>query len=325
MSLPQPDGFFTHYGQTYQCSRLIAEKISSYTIANRLVFGRYIVKVNRNVNLMENVSFKEISANLILVKCSFVSIVIVKGTKLAVIDTGIAELMPTAIDPALKYLNASLEDVDYVINTHGHWDHIQGNLPIVEASRAEVWIPSTEMEKLSRPADRFLSDGEIIDLGDSMTFEVITVPGHSIGISCLYDRDRQLLIASDAAQGYGGTGIPLIFHSPKQYRASIEKLLTIDIETIILGHPFMWSGSSRFYHRGKDTVVAYLQECLEASKKVSNVIQEVVGDRSDHSYEYIYQTINKCLLEDMSYGFDPTGSVWGHGTIISELKELGLI
>ena len=272
---------------------------------------------------MQNETFQEISANLILVECTFVSVVIAKGAKVAIIDTAISELMPKAIIPALDSLNIKIENIEYVINTHGHWDHVQGNLSIMDESMAEIWIPAAEMEKLSSPADRLLFDGDIIDLGNSMTFELITVPGHSLGISCLYNKDKKILIASDAAQGYGG-GMPLIFHSPTQYRASIEKLLTLDIETLVLGHRFLWSGPAQFIHRGKDVVKSYLQECLEASRKVSDTIYEVVANGSNLTYEYVERNTIKLLQEDASYPFDPAASQWRHGTILSELRERGI-
>ncbi len=95
---------------------------------------------------------------------------------------------------------ASLE-VKYLINTHGHFDHVGGNSRMKDVTGAKIAChPDDEpmLLELSRsaaryglsaedspPADIFLKDGDDITFGD-ITLKVIATPGHSLGGICLY-------------------------------------------------------------------------------------------------------------------------------------------
>ncbi|NDF53660.1 MAG: MBL fold metallo-hydrolase [Proteobacteria bacterium] len=52
---------------------------------------------------------------------------LVEGTRRALIDTGTTDSPTQAIAPALAKLGRRIEDIDLVLNTHGHIDHAWGN------------------------------------------------------------------------------------------------------------------------------------------------------------------------------------------------------
>lgn len=84
----------------------------------------------------------------------------------------------------------------YVINTHGHADHIEANEQVKEVFGAEILIHEsdgpmlTEPEKnlsvffgpaiVSPPADRFITEGQVIEVG-RIKLNVVHTPGHSPG------------------------------------------------------------------------------------------------------------------------------------------------
>ena len=79
-----------------------------------------------------------------------------------------------------------------ILITHGHWDHLVGVADLAEGTGAPVYMAEDERVLLEDPAayappsvvirpytpDVFLQGGETLELG-GMTFEVVSVPGHS--------------------------------------------------------------------------------------------------------------------------------------------------
>jgi glyoxylase-like metal-dependent hydrolase (beta-lactamase superfamily II) len=90
------------------------------------------------------------------------------------------------------------------------------------------------------PAGRLLDDGDMIDLGDR-AFEVIHTPGHSPGGIALWEKATQTLYSGDIV--YDGPLIEDTYHSnAEDYVASMERLLTLPVETVHGGHFPSFSG-----------------------------------------------------------------------------------
>ncbi len=120
-------------------------------------------------------------------------------------DTGrIAVIDPGSFEPILDETlsEAGFDKIDYVLLTHGHYDHIGGVNQVVEKTggKAKVAIYKTEAPFLSdgnlnlssrhfaNPyppirSDILLSDGDKIELGSSV-FTVLHTPGHTSGSIC---------------------------------------------------------------------------------------------------------------------------------------------
>ncbi len=91
------------------------------------------------------------------------------------------------------------------------------------------------------PAGRLLDDGDVVDLGDR-AFEVIHTPGHSPGGIALWEKARQTLYSGDIV--YDGPLIEDTYHSnADDYVASMERLLTLPVETVHGGHFPSFSGA----------------------------------------------------------------------------------
>ncbi len=82
----------------------------------------------------------------------------------------------------LKSIEDSNVAVKYVVNTHGHLDHIEGNQAIVQASGALILCHQLDASSL-RP-DIMLKDGDIYKLGE-LEVKIIHTPGHTPGSICL--------------------------------------------------------------------------------------------------------------------------------------------
>jgi hydroxyacylglutathione hydrolase len=85
----------------------------------------------------------------------------------------------------LDYIEEKCFKVKYVINTHGHSDHISGNATMKEATGALILIHENGEDRVK--ADRKLCDGDIIQVGN-FNLTVLHTPGHTpCGICLLVD------------------------------------------------------------------------------------------------------------------------------------------
>jgi len=95
----------------------------------------------------------------------------------------------------------------YIINTHGHPDHIMANEEIRKNTGAEII--------------RELKEGEKIRVGEA-SLEILHAPGHTKDSFCL--KGSNFLIGGDVlfADGYGRTDLP--GGSEEEMKETIEKL-----------------------------------------------------------------------------------------------------
>ncbi len=105
------------------------------------------------------------------------------------------------VDKILLALAESKLTVKYIINTHGHFDHVGGNRQLKEATGADILIHAGDAPMLGHlkeaaasfglssdtsPApDRLLEDGDSLSFG-KLTLQVLHTPGHSPGGISLY-------------------------------------------------------------------------------------------------------------------------------------------
>jgi glyoxylase-like metal-dependent hydrolase (beta-lactamase superfamily II) len=152
----------------------------------------------------------------------------------------------------------------YVLNTHGHIDHIGGAAELLEKTGVPFLMHEADMYLLedlendplqpylnARQAptpDRFLHDGEIITVG-TLEFQVLHTPGHTPGSVCFLVGNT--LFAGDTlfSNSVGRTDLPGGSH--QQLMTSIrEKLLPLgDDVRIYSGHgPATTMGSERRFN-----------------------------------------------------------------------------
>ncbi|MBP8984977.1 MAG: MBL fold metallo-hydrolase [Syntrophobacterales bacterium] len=162
------------------------------------------------------------------------------------------------VDGILREADKKGIRVKYIVNTHGHVDHISGNqemkkktgaLIVVHEADADMLVSTPAMvlrmfgAKPSPPADITVSDGDTIAVGN-VVLEVLHTPGHTPGGICLYT-DGYVFTGDTLFVGaVGRTDLPGGSWTV-MYRSIKEKILTLPDDTIVLpGHNYGSSPTS---------------------------------------------------------------------------------
>jgi glyoxylase-like metal-dependent hydrolase (beta-lactamase superfamily II) len=81
-----------------------------------------------------------------------------------------------------------------VVETHGHWDHIQA-VPAVREAGISVAVTQADAGMLPS-YDLILTDDEVLSVGD-LRIRTLTTPGHTAGSICFALEDTPLLFSGD--------------------------------------------------------------------------------------------------------------------------------
>jgi len=143
----------------------------------------------------------------------FVFAYLIFGDQICLIDSGVAGSEAMLLD-YIKHAGRDPREIDRIIFTHSHADHIGGSRALKKQTGCKVaahvdakpWIENVEQQYAERPIGNFydlvggsveidsgLKDKDQLDLGDGNTLEIFHTPGHSKGsISVLFNKDSAL-------------------------------------------------------------------------------------------------------------------------------------
>ncbi len=185
----------------------------------------------------------------------------------------------------VKTIVESITNLPFVVvNTHGHGDHIGGNIYVKEAYIHPDDLPLakehikyiTESEDYRNspekplPAEwKLILPGDLVDLGDNK-LEVYGVPGHTKGCICLLDRKHRILFSGDGI-------IPHIWMQ-LDHSLSLQELIHSlqELDVIKGAYDMVLAGHSK----GPES--ADLPEQLKAAA------QEILDGKTDGDKDYEY-------------------------------------
>ncbi|MBO5220874.1 MAG: MBL fold metallo-hydrolase [Clostridia bacterium] len=126
------------------------------------------------------------------------------GDGLILIDVGYEETADIVIE-SLEILGYRVEDVKYILLSHGHYDHSDGVPKIVARSGAKVFMFREDNKYLKGfTPDVYFKDGDVIKLGNTEIL-VLHTPGHTEGVASFFfnvEENGQTLRAAM----FGGAG-----------------------------------------------------------------------------------------------------------------------
>ena len=182
--------------------------------------------------------------------------------RMTLIDAGLAGSKPMLLR-YLRQIGRSADEIDRIVCTHGHPDHIGGVRELITERPIEVFVHPADLDGVSLTLREALAapyggsrrghliqymtphpgvatpiqDGDVIPVLGGL--EVIHTPGHTPGSVCLYARRPRILFTGDVLQVRGGrlAFASLFFsHDHAQARASVMRLAHLDVDIIATSH-----------------------------------------------------------------------------------------
>ena len=176
--------------------------------------------------------------------------VIMDRLKTVMIDTGLYQSWEY-VRGELDNLDLRPRDIDLVINTHEHFDHIGGNpflsqLALIAAHRSaatKVELQDeyvTHMKENAQVGDDFsvhlwLENRALIWTGD-YKLKILHTPGHTSGSICIYEPFYHFIFTGDTVVKGQYLTPMLESGSASEFVNSIERLLTLKIDVMYPGH-----------------------------------------------------------------------------------------
>jgi len=160
----------------------------------------------------------------------------------------------TRLRDVMKMLKTPTDKIQWIINTHCHFDHTGGNGYFINAKIAAHQIDAEVIEsgdkELSvaeffdgnphpKEVHKKLKEGDKIKAG-SLELEVIHTPGHTQGSICLYDKKNKFLFSGDTVFENAIGRVDFPNSNPAAMQESLQKLSKLDIKKVFPGHGNMF-------------------------------------------------------------------------------------
>ena len=167
---------------------------------------------------------------------------------------------PSEPRPVVDFLEKNNLKLNYILNTHHHFDHIGGNIELKKKYNAKVIGFKGDYKRIPE-IDFKLEDGEIWKQ-DNFEAKIIHVPGHTLGHICFHFYNENNLFTGDTLFSLG---CGRIFEGTyEQMFSSLEKIKKLPHKTkIYCGHEYTLQ-NSKF-------CIKYDKDNLELIKKINDI------------------------------------------------------
>lgn len=170
-----------------------------------------------------------------------------------------------------------------IINTHEHFDHIEGNASLVSKYGCPVFCSSVAKDMVTT-ADYSLKNDEIIDLDAQSFLQVKELPGHCDGHICLFLHNKEtiegvfsgdLLFNAGVGNTKGGGNLEELYES-------VFSLLSMLPNTCLLypGHDYVKNNTSfaLSVERENNMILNYYQKYVDSQSNNTNFVSTIAQE-----------------------------------------------
>lgn len=243
---------------------------------------------------------------------------VAKGEKIFLIDSGTSQTTEKILN-TLQEFKISPKIINAIVITHEHYDHGAGAAELLKKMPTTIVLASEITAEILRDPEKVLEaskeyygeaaglvspfppvktvqvveEGDMIDLGEEISLEVVAFPGHTPGGIGLFESKTKTLFAGDAVCNYNEQldfclppSFPPLFDY-EAYLESLEKILGYDFKYLCMGH---------FGTLKQPKAKKVVKKAAETAKEWKKIIVDVYGKTK--SVDKVYNV----LLE--KYGVD---------------------
>ena len=156
------------------------------------------------------------------------------------ISKAVAVVDPSEASPVIDFLKKQNLKLDYILNTHHHYDHIGGNIELKKLYNAKVIGFAGDKNRIPG-IDIALEDNVKWTFGKS-SVKILHIPGHTLGHICFFFENEQIAFTGDTLFSLGCGRIFEGDH--KQMLTSLNKIKKLPRDTkIYCGHEYTYKNA----------------------------------------------------------------------------------
>ena len=147
---------------------------------------------------------------------------------------------PSEASPVVSFLKKQNLKLNYILNTHHHFDHVGGNLELKKIYNAKVVGFVGDKHRIPE-IDITLSDNEKWIFGNE-TVKILHIPGHTLGHICFFFEKEKIAFTGDTLFSLGCGRIFEGDHN--QMLTSLNKIKKLPKDTMIYcGHEYTYKNA----------------------------------------------------------------------------------
>ena len=147
---------------------------------------------------------------------------------------------PSEASPVVSFLKKQNLKLNYILNTHHHFDHIGGNLELKKIYNAKVVGFIGDKHRIPE-IDITLSNNEKWIFGNE-TVKILHIPGHTLGHICFFFEKEKIAFTGDTLFSLGCGRIFEGDHN--QMLTSLNKIKKLPKDTMIYcGHEYTYKNA----------------------------------------------------------------------------------